>query len=121
MLKRLSNRVASPPNSYSRARSGLRFGFPIAWKTRAGLSVAPAGGGTGAAVTVVAPPERFSPYAPLRSNTFLKYCTPAVVREARLEVRRRFADTFPSAVYWKKFVRLSCLKPVLVVVENVVH
>ena len=39
MLKRLSNSVASPPISYSRARSGFKLAFPMALKISAELSV----------------------------------------------------------------------------------
>ena len=45
------------------------------------LSVASSACGVDPAVTVVPPGARFSAKAPLRSNTFLTYWTPAVVRE----------------------------------------
>ena len=45
------------------------------------LSVDSSAWGVDPAVTVVPPGDRFSAYAPLRSNTFLTYWTPAVERD----------------------------------------
>ena len=76
--------------------------------------------GMAPAVIVVAPGGSPSAKARFWSLTLLKNWTPAVVRETRLGASRKFAAAFPSAVYWKKLVRLSCLKPVLRV-EKLTH
>src|SRR5881628_1937534 len=74
--------------------------------------------GTAPASTVVPPGDRFSANAPFRSNTVFRYWRPALVRDEIFGVSWNVAVPLASAVYEKKFVRLSVLNPVLIVAKS---
>src|SRR5947207_15003492 len=85
-----------------RAEAYSRLLNPNARSTTAssvtGLSVASSAWGVAAAVPVVPPGARFPAKAPLRSNTFFTYWTPAVEREVSVGLSTKDAVASAFAV-----------------------